>query len=456
MPLQDLTPQLRTRLSRLEFVVGLFVTVAVFLLIAGLAYYVYLRAERRGWFLQKLPYFTFVRNAAGLNVGDKVKLMGFDVGEIIRIEAMPPYEYYDVYVQFLIWEPYYGYLWDDSVARVAAADLLGKRSIEVTKGTNGVPTYLFHSYDLVPIKEAIDLADHPGVMLGEDIVVGSDYAARALRPLTRSLVNNIAALGSNDVYVVFQNTSRPTPTGVWEEKQGRYLPYAKTTKGYFMPPDESPALTERLEGVIHLVQTNLPNFLALTNTVTSLLTNAAQAVARADAVLASAQPVVTNLAVISGNLRQPQGSFGDWLFPTNVNTQLTQTLASLNTALFSADQTLTNTDARLGVLVSNLNLSLENLAGVTSNLHAQVQSNTNLVTSLNRTIIQIDEFIQGLRRHWLFRSAFKNRPPPPPAAAPPPRTSPAPSAPGAGPGSTEPPRKRPFKPLRSPRDASSR
>jgi len=45
MALQDLTPQLRTRLSRLERVVGIFVVLATLLLLAGLGYYVYSTAE---------------------------------------------------------------------------------------------------------------------------------------------------------------------------------------------------------------------------------------------------------------------------------------------------------------------------------------------------------------------------------------------------------------------------
>jgi hypothetical protein len=50
MPTQDLTPQLRTRLSRLEKVVGWFVTVATLLLIAGLGFYIHNLAVRKGWF----------------------------------------------------------------------------------------------------------------------------------------------------------------------------------------------------------------------------------------------------------------------------------------------------------------------------------------------------------------------------------------------------------------------
>src|SRR2546427_10575352 len=88
MALQDLTPQLRTRLSRLERVVGLFVLLATLLLLAGLAFYIHQRAERKGWFLRKLPYYTFVRSAAGLKVGQPITLMGREVGAITEIQ--PP------------------------------------------------------------------------------------------------------------------------------------------------------------------------------------------------------------------------------------------------------------------------------------------------------------------------------------------------------------------------------
>src|SRR5260370_7174140 len=90
MALQDLTPQLRTRLSRLERVVGWFVTIATFLLAVGLVYYVYKTAESRGWFLKKMPYFTFVRDSTALKIKDPVKLMVFTAGEIVNIVPQPP------------------------------------------------------------------------------------------------------------------------------------------------------------------------------------------------------------------------------------------------------------------------------------------------------------------------------------------------------------------------------
>ena len=107
MALQDLTPQLRTRLSRVEHAVGIFVIVATVLLASGFGYYLYHAAQVRGWFDVKAPFYTYVDNAGGFKVGDKVKLMGFDAGEITRITAMPPSseEYFAghfVYVEFIV------------------------------------------------------------------------------------------------------------------------------------------------------------------------------------------------------------------------------------------------------------------------------------------------------------------------------------------------------------------
>ncbi|HYV30090.1 MAG TPA: hypothetical protein VEO53_03105, partial [Candidatus Binatia bacterium] len=47
---------------------------------------------------------------------------------------------------------------------------------------------------------------------------------------------------------------------------------------------------------------------------------------------------------------------------------------------------------------------------ITSNLHAQVNANTNVVSELSRLIINTDDLVQGLKRHWLLRSAFKAKP----------------------------------------------
>src|SRR5207244_11617332 len=85
MALQDLTPQLRARLGRMERAVGIFVGLAALLLLSGFVYYLYHMAARKGWFLTKVTYFIYVDRADGLNVGDPVQLMGFEAGQTTRI-----------------------------------------------------------------------------------------------------------------------------------------------------------------------------------------------------------------------------------------------------------------------------------------------------------------------------------------------------------------------------------
>jgi hypothetical protein len=57
---------------------------------------------------------------------------------------------------------------------------------------------------------------------------------------------------------------------------------------------------------------------------------------------------------------------------------------------------------------------------MTSNLNSQVQANTNLLSAISDTVVHADQFVQGLKHHWLLRSAFKtkatNAPPATPAA----------------------------------------
>src|ERR1043166_5334552 len=169
MALQDLTPQLRTRLSRMERAVGWFVLLAVVLLAFGFIYYIYNTAERKGWFRTKAPYFTFTKSAIGLKAGDPVTLMGLAVGQITRIEPMPPEVFqYNMYIEFELTAPYFGYIWSEgSQALVAPASLLGSRMLEVTKGTNGYPTYVFHPLRTAPIEEVRSLPDLTNWVMAE-------------------------------------------------------------------------------------------------------------------------------------------------------------------------------------------------------------------------------------------------------------------------------------------------
>ena len=401
MALHDLTPQLRTRLSRMERAVGWFVLLAVALLAFGFCYYIYNTAERRGWFKTKAPYYTFADRATGLKVGDPVNLMGFDVGQITSIDAQPPDDYeHAVYVEFEIKKPYYGYLWTEgSRAKVTTADLLGKRVLEVTKGTGGYATFIFNPLRILGISEAQALPELSHWVWGEEIRQpdSTNFLARPRWPLTN--LPAIAALGYTNIVILDKAQERKTITGVWNDKDGRYDPYIKKVSKYWLLSDESPAVTERLEKLVSEVEKALPNILNLTNQISTVLSNSASLTSNLNEVAISARPVASNLAAATAHLDRP-GSLGEWLLPTNINTQLEGTLTHAHGTLASADTNLT-------ALAENLQRSLDNLANLTSNLNSQVQANTNVVGQLSQTIVHADEFVQGLKRHWLLRSAFK-------------------------------------------------
>ena len=356
MALQDLTPQLRTRLSRMERLVGLFVFAAVLLLLAGLAYYVHTMAKRKGWFLAKAPYFTYLHSGSGLAVGDTVKMMGFPVGEITVITAEKPFAYdengtmLDVYVEFVVKGDNIGYIWSDSTVKVKSSGLLGARYLEVTKGgSSGSTNTLYETY----------------------------------------------------------KTSESRLTQVYTGKGTNYHGYTAQSKPYLLEAEEPPELSSQMEAMVKAASDALPSFLGLTNQFQVVLANLALATTQLDQMFTNAQPLVTNLAAITGNLKDPRGSLGDWLLPTNVQSQLTQTMASATLTLLSANTAVTNTDAQLTILATELDKTLENFSLITSNLNAQVQANTNLLSEVAQSVRATDQLIQGLRQHWFLKGAFK-------------------------------------------------
>ena len=426
MALQDLTPQLRTRLSRMERAVGWFVILAMLLLGFGFIYYVYNTAQRKGWFLTKAQYFTFVKSAAGLKVGDPVVLMGFDAGEITKIQPMPADQFdYNVYIQFELKSPNYGYIWTEgSQAKVNTADLLGKRNLEVTKGSGGYPTFISWPVREVSPAEAQSLSASRDWLLGEEVYgpYGTNLLARPLQPLAE--LTAILSNSRSNLVVLDKSSERKTLMGMWNDKLGRYDPYtnnANNVSEYWLLCDESPAVTEQLQKMVATVEQALPNILNLTNQIGHVLSNSAALTSNLNVVALSARPVVSNLAAATAHLDQP-GALGEWLLPTNINHQLEGTLTTASNTLFSVN-------TNLAAVLDNLNRSLDNLAGITSNLNQQVQANTNLLTSLSDSIVHADQFVQGLKRFWLFRHLFKEPGTNAPATMKPPLRSPKDSAP---------------------------
>src|SRR6267154_553406 len=364
MALQDLTPQLRTRLSRMERAVGWFLLLATVLLLFGFGYYIYSTAKNKGWFLKKINYHTSISSGAGLKVGKPVKLMGFDVGEITDIQPNKPYDYYNITVTFRIKEPYFGYVWSDSTVKVAAGNFLGDRYLEVTKGLFGVPTVL-RDTDNIPVG-----------------VLQQDYLKQRFDELSKQFTNKA------DLYKALNV----------EATNNKPVFYTNLTRKsiYWLEPDEAPALTERAQQLVSKVEAALPGILALTNQIAAVLSNSTLLTSNLNYVAENIRPTITNLSIITAQLRNPEGSLGEWIIPTNLNQQL-------GTTLQNANGTLDNLNTNL----ITLNRSLDNLANITSNLNNQVQVNSNILSNVSDAVVHSDQFVQGLKRFWLFRHLFK-------------------------------------------------
>jgi len=388
----------------MERAVGWFVLLATGLLAFGFGYYVYNTAERKGWFKIKAPYFTFIDRATGLKIGDPVTLMGFEVGRIKDITAQPANDFiYNVFVQFELKEPFYDYIWTEgSRAKVATADLLGKRVLEVSRGTGGYPSYVFFDLKTTSVDAARALSDLTNWAFAQDIYdkAGTNVLIKAWTPLTN--LQAVASVGYTNVRIMYTKEKRSSMTGIWNEKEAAYDGYnKKTSKGYWLESDESAAVTERLEKLVGDIETALPGILTLTNQLANVLSNSTDLTSNLNFVAVSALPVVSNLAAATAHLDHP-GALGEWLLPTNVNKQLESTLGNANA-------TLTGINTNLSVLVEKLGRSLDNLAGITSNLNQQVEGNTNILRSISDTVTHYDQFVEGLKRHWLLRSAFKTK-----------------------------------------------
>jgi ABC-type transporter Mla subunit MlaD len=403
MALQDLTPQLRTRLSRMERAVGWFVFLATALLVFGFGYYIYHTAERKGWFKIKAPFFTYVQSSAGLNVGDPVVMMGFPVGQITLIKAMPPRDPHNVRIEFEIPDDYFRYIWTGgSFLKVNSADFLGKRQLEVTRATNGYAICVTQPISVLGLDEAKKMASgSPGDwQLAQDVLdEKSNVVFHAYDPVETVLDESNAqqlaqcAFASNSIYVFNNKVNRDRIVASWHRHNHRYENFTPNSEDAYLRAVETPPVSDQLQAMVSQVQNALPGIIALTNKIATVLDNAANATSNLNVTIVAAQPMITNFALVSAQLREPGGPLV-WALGTNGNGQL--------------QGTLTNVNALLGHTDTNLAALLINLANITSNLNTQVQANSNMLSGISKIVTDSDDFVQGLKRHWLLRSAFKS------------------------------------------------
>jgi ABC-type transporter Mla subunit MlaD len=404
MALQDLTPQLRTRLNRMERAVGWFVFLATVLLLCGFGYYIYHTAERKGWFKIKAPFHIYVQSSAGLNVGDPVVMMGFPVGQITLIYAMPPGDPHNVRMEFEILDPFFRYIWTGgSYAKINAAGFLNQRQLEVTRATNGYAICVTQPVSIHTLDEAKSLmAAAPGNwQLAQDVFdVNSNLLFHAYDHLelvfneTNAPVLATANLESNSIYIYDNTVNRKRIVASWDGRVHHYKIFKPGDDTAWLRAVETPPVSDQLQAMVTQVQSALPGILALTNKLAAVLDNAANATSNLNTAMIEARPVITNFAIVSEQLREP-GGLGVWALGTNGDGQI-------QTALTNVNSLLVNTDTNFGAL-------LINLANITSNLNAQVQANTNLLGGISKTVMDADNLVQGLKRHWLLRSAFKTK-----------------------------------------------
>ena len=377
MPLQDLTPQLRTRLNQMERAVGWFVFLATTLLVFGFGYYIYHTADRKGWFKTKAQFVTYVQSSAGLKVGDPIYLMGFQVGTITLVHPRPPGDVRHVEVRFEVLDPYFRYIWSQGSYVKVNAGFLGTSQLEVTRATNGYALCVTQPIFYKTIPELNELVTaQPGEWQLSQFVFDaqSNVIFKPYQPydgLTQSNLELLASLNleSNSVFAYNNKAPSKAIVAVWSQPLHRYDFYdRKNSPPVELSAQESVPVAERLDKIVGQVETALPNILSLTNKLFAVLDHAASATSNLNNALIAAQPLVTN-----------------------------------------ANSLVVNLDTNLNLLTLQVGATLENLAGITSNLNLQVQANSNMLGGISKAVIDADDLVQGLKRHWLLRSAFKTK-----------------------------------------------
>ena len=201
------------------------------------------------------------------------------------------------------------------------------------------------------------------------------------------------AFESNSIYV-YDNTEKDKDHIVasWYRPKHRYQNFTPTSEDAYLHAVETPPISDQLQAMVLQVQTALPNILGLTNQLAAVLSNSVVATSNLNADLAEARPLLTNFTGISDQLKVPGGVL-TWALGTNGSEQLQD-------ALTHANATLAGTD-------TNLTAILFHLADITSNLNMQVQENTNMLGSISKIVTDADDLVQGLKKTWFLRSAFK-------------------------------------------------
>ncbi len=358
--MHDLTPQIRTRLRRVEWLVLAFLTGSGLLFLSAVGWWIKTTGDERGWFVVEVPYYTYLENAGAIHEGTPVKMMGFTIGKVDSVTTAEDNPYnrwmkWNVYVHFLVREPYYGYIHTDSICRLGGTgiDLLGGSWLELTRAEGlGIPTVISNNATPVVLNEQF-----------------------AYKPPTAERTNKFLT----------------------------YHPFKRRDHGYFIATTNSVSLMDQAEQVAVMVRDALPG---LTNELAGILVDI-------HGITAQLRPALSK-----------PGGIGDLVIPTNLMRGLEVTLNDLHRTQENLQPVMTNASEAL-VTAQDLSRELKPLfiqvQGAVSNVQALVQSlesqvtSTNLVGNVSRladkAALLADTTDTLMRRHWLFRSAFKTNDP---------------------------------------------
>ena len=156
-------------------------------------------------------------------------MMGFPVGQITRIHAMPPGDKNNVLVEFEIRDNYFRYLrTGGSYLKVNSAGFLNQRQLEVTRGTNAPGSYAIvvtQPLSILKLEEAKRLAAAaPGDwQLGQDVFIGETNLVFHTYDAVETVLDDSNAqllaqctFESNSIYVFNNKVNRDRIVASWD------------------------------------------------------------------------------------------------------------------------------------------------------------------------------------------------------------------------------------------------
>jgi ABC-type transporter Mla subunit MlaD len=168
------------------------------------------------------------------------------------------------------------------------------------------------------------------------------------------------------------------------------LPLDGNPLGVPLVPEESPGLAARADELVAQIEQSLPS---ITEKLDATLGNAQRLSANLDDAVGRTRPIVANLDAITTHLRNPHGSLGEWMLTPDLHAKLNSTLEKIDSNLSALRGTLHNVDE------------------ITTTLRTRLDEDPNILGEVSGLVRDTDDLVQGLKRHWLLRSAFPSPPP---------------------------------------------